>query len=76
VVTEQTFRPVIDPEARAEVTDRLHGIQRAITALTAELHDAMRSLEQCDGERDGEPCILPYHSGLHRSETGHEWLDS
>jgi hypothetical protein len=74
-MTEQAVRPVLDPEARAEVLDEMRRIQRAITALTAELHDAMRMLEQCDGERDGEPCILPYHSGLHRSETGHEWLD-
>lgn len=74
-MTEVVRRPVSDPEFRAQVTERLRGIQEALISLSAELHAVMASMAQCDGERDGEPCILAWHSGPHRSASGHQWLD-
>jgi len=69
-------RAVTDPTLRAEVLERLRGIQEALAGLTAELHEAMAMVPQCDGEKDGEPCILSgVHNGRHRSESGVEWLE-
>jgi hypothetical protein len=74
-VEERTAYVADSPELRAEVARRLRDIQEAVAGLTAELQDAMMMMSQCDGSRDGEPCILARHQGLHRSASGAEWLD-
>lgn len=66
---------VTDPALRELMVKELRSIQRSITALTAELHRVMRMVEPCDGDLDGEPCILGWHSGHHRTVAGQEWLD-
>ena len=66
---------VDDPKLREAVTEELRRIQDSLTALTAELHAAMQMMAQCDGSHDGEPCVLTWHSGHHRTATGFEWLD-
>jgi hypothetical protein len=76
VVSEQEARAVTDPEFRGEMARRLRGIQEAVSALTAELHDAMEQMAQCDGDLDGQPCILAWHQGPHRTVDGEEWLDA
>jgi hypothetical protein len=73
--TVSTFR-ADSPELRAEVVRRLRGIQDAVAELTDDLHEAMEMMAQCDGDRDGEACILAWHQGYHRSASGAEWLDS
>ncbi|HEY9414844.1 MAG TPA: hypothetical protein VIQ30_08820 [Pseudonocardia sp.] len=73
---EQQAYAVTDPLLREVVTKELRRIQDGITALTAELHAAMRSISPCDGDLDGQPCILGWHQGHHRTVDGVEWLDA
>lgn len=66
----------MDREFKDQLLDRLAEIQRAVTGLTAELHGIMRLVEPCYGLRSGEPCVLGWHRGPHRTATGVEWMDS
>lgn len=72
----QTKAPAAnDPQFQAYMIERLEGIQRAITGLTAELHGIMLLLEPCYGDLDGDPCVLGFHRGPHQTGDGTEWLD-
>lgn len=75
MVTEHQVYAVTDPALREAVTKELRRIQDQLTALTAELYAAMRMIEPCDGDLDGQPCILGWHQGPHRDIDGTEWLD-
>lgn len=73
---EQQVYAVTDPKLREAVTKELRRIQDGITALSAELHAAMQTISPCDGDLDGQPCILGWHNGMHRTVDGDEWLDT
>ena len=73
---KQQVYAITDPQLREAVTKELRRIQDGITALSAELHAAMQSISPCDGDLDGQVCILGWHQGHHRTVDGVEWLDT
>lgn len=75
-VTERQLARSLGAEERRDLQQKLHEVSEGLVALRIVLEGIQALLTPCDGEKDGEVCLLPdRHRGPHLSDAGTEWVD-